>query len=948
MNPPEERTARTLPCARRQYRTLYRQFLFRVFDLEMLSAKADGDAHQLLGQFAGLLIFISVSVAFGALMMNPDAPGSPNQIRLIFTMVAQHFFIATTMLVVGLFAVLSWDATFPDKRDVMVLAPLPIRARTMFLAKVAAVGSSLGLTILLLHCAMGLVVPLVLTKLAQPALLPRLTFDPTPRPLSPFSLKSVLDADLYQATTAGDLKPGSPIGLAVGVIKHGERRVFTYGAAKPGSIFEIGSISKTFTGLMLARMVTQGKVRLDEPVRELLPFGTVAKPSGPEITLLDLATHHSGLPPYPTNPDRTAPHPFADYDPAHLYEFLASNGVAKPADAGYFYSYLGVGLLGHALALRAGTTYGDLLRLAVTNPMGMHDTTPDVPPDAQPRLLPGFDQNHRAVERVSWNVLAGAAALHSTAGDMVTWLDAQLHPDKYPALRDALVLSHQLHENTTGDWRIALAWVWIPETHTYWHVGATAGFVSHAFFDPQSDIAAVVLTNLNGGATPMLSPDNIAEHIHQRLLGQSAGSLDLVYVPVAKGLLGFLRQLLAWWCTMIAAGVFVYCAILGTQGLAALLLPRRLFLRVSGYLQLTVIAVLVGVYFFQPGFSGLEDLSIGNIFRVIQWLPSYWFLGMYQQINGSMHPILEPLAHRAWIGLASATCGTAIVYSLSYWRTLRRIVEDPDLAPAKVRLKWLPPFGNQPQTAIGQFSVRALLRSRQHRLILAFYFGIGAAMTTMMMKGAASSGSNTFQAKGVLLWAASVLMIVLAAIGTRVAFTIPLDLRANWIFRIAGVRGGAESLAASRRALLLLAVAPVWITTAAFCWWLRPDRQSAGHLAVLAILGLILADICLLRFRKIPFTCSWLPGKTRMNMAFFWALGFLFIGNRGAELERSALASNHGTIAMLMILVTVWIVVRRIVVSLARSDEQDVQYEEEPTPAVQVLGLYRDGFLPIS
>ena len=124
-----------------QWRVLYRQFLFRVFDLEMLSAKADGDAHKLLGQFAGLLIFISVSVALGALLMDPDAPGSPNQVRLIFSMIAEHFFIATTMLVVGVFAILSWDATFPDKRDVMVLAPLPIRPRTMFLAKVAAVES---------------------------------------------------------------------------------------------------------------------------------------------------------------------------------------------------------------------------------------------------------------------------------------------------------------------------------------------------------------------------------------------------------------------------------------------------------------------------------------------------------------------------------------------------------------------------------------------------------------------------------------------------------------------------------------------------------------------------------------------------------------------------------------------------------------------------------------
>ncbi|MBV8732818.1 MAG: beta-lactamase family protein, partial [Acidobacteriia bacterium] len=696
-------------------------------------------------------------------------PSSPNQIRLIFSMIAEHFFIATTMLVIGLFAVLSWDATFPDKRDVMVLAPLPIRPRTMFLAKVAAVGSSLGLTILLLHCAMGVAIPGFLTKLAQPAALPRMTFDPTPQPVEVRDLKSVMDRDLRQALTAGEISPGSPVGVAIGVVKHGERRVFTYGAAKADSVFEIGSISKTFTGMMLARMVTRRRARLDEPVRELLPPGTVAKPAGQEITLVDLATHHSGLPAIPFNYDHSSSHPFAVYGPEQLYDFLAVHGVAKPPDAGFVYSNLGMGLLGHALSVRAGKSYEDLLRDEVTGPLKLADTALTLSPDARKRLLQGYDGNHRAVDHVALAVLAGAGALLSSAGDMLTYLDAQLHQEKYRAMRDALLLSHQLRENANGGGRIALTWGYVPETRTYWHNGATAGFTSHAFFDPDADIAAVVLTNMNGGITPMLSPDNLAEHIRQRMLGEPANSLDMVLVPVEKGLRGALRQYIAWWFTMIAAGVFVYGAILGIQGLAALLLPRRVFVRVSGYLQLTVIGAVVGVYFFQPGFSGLNDLSFGAIFRTIQWLPSYWFLGLYQQINGSMHPVLAPLARRAWIALSCVVCGTAMVYALSYWRTLRGIVENPDIAPPKVRLKWLPSFGSQPQTAIGQFSVRGLMRSRQHRLILAFYLGIGAAMTTLMMKGAPDSGSNPYSAKGALLWAASILMIVLAAVGARVA-----------------------------------------------------------------------------------------------------------------------------------------------------------------------------------
>ena len=108
-----------------QFRVLYRQFLFRVFDLEVLSAHAQGDANKLLGQFAALLVFVSVSITFGAMLFSdPKAPWlDPRDSGLLIAMVAQHFLIATTMLVVGLFAVLSWDSTFPDRRDVLVYLP---------------------------------------------------------------------------------------------------------------------------------------------------------------------------------------------------------------------------------------------------------------------------------------------------------------------------------------------------------------------------------------------------------------------------------------------------------------------------------------------------------------------------------------------------------------------------------------------------------------------------------------------------------------------------------------------------------------------------------------------------------------------------------------------------------------------------------------------------------
>jgi CubicO group peptidase (beta-lactamase class C family) len=120
-------------------------------------------------------------------------------------------------------------------------------------------------------------------------------------PVSAADLQSVLDKDLADALKTGQLAPSTGAGVSIAVIDHGVRRVFSYGTAKPDSIFEIGSITKTFTGLILSQMVKQGKVKFDDPVRDLLPPGTVAKPAGAEITLLDLATQHSGLPRMPDN-----------------------------------------------------------------------------------------------------------------------------------------------------------------------------------------------------------------------------------------------------------------------------------------------------------------------------------------------------------------------------------------------------------------------------------------------------------------------------------------------------------------------------------------------------------------------------------------------------------------------------------------------------------------------
>jgi hypothetical protein len=158
--------------------------------------------------------------------------------------------------------------------------------------------------------------------------------DPALPPVTVDNLKSVLDKDLAAALDHGALAQSTHAGITIGVLQHGARHFFTYGPAKPDSIFEIGSITKTFTALILAQMIQQQKVRLDEPVRDLLPPNTVADPGGTEITLLDLSDQHSGLPRMPDNFAPADPsNPYADYDAKLLYAYVAKHGVAHPPQA---------------------------------------------------------------------------------------------------------------------------------------------------------------------------------------------------------------------------------------------------------------------------------------------------------------------------------------------------------------------------------------------------------------------------------------------------------------------------------------------------------------------------------------------------------------------------------------------------------------------------------------
>jgi D-alanyl-D-alanine-carboxypeptidase/D-alanyl-D-alanine-endopeptidase len=298
-------------------------------------------------------------------------------------------------------------------------------------------------------------------------------------------------------------------GIIVGVIGSKERRVVSYGHLDVGdprplngdTIFEIGSITKVFTSLLLADMVQRGEVSLDDPVARYLP-STVKMPerNGRKITLVDLATHTSGLPRYPGNLYRTNPkNPFADYSVEHLYQCLSSYQL--PRDIGSQCEYcnlVGVGLLGHVLERIADMDYESLVCSRICAPLGMSSTGITLTPEMKTRLAVGHDLMLKPTQ--NWDIpLAGAGALRSTVNDLFVFLSANLGFTKsslVPAMAAQLKVRHHPAGLDPRDY-YCLGWG-ISITNgkeVICHSGGTGGYCAWIGYNASTCVGVVVLSN---------------------------------------------------------------------------------------------------------------------------------------------------------------------------------------------------------------------------------------------------------------------------------------------------------------------------------------------------------------------------------------------------------------------------------------------------------------------
>ena len=291
------------------------------------------------------------------------------------------------------------------------------------------------------------------------------------------------------------------------MVRDGHATLGGFGGAGPRTIFEIGSVTKVFTAVLLADLAERGQVRLTDPAAGYLPGGT-----GP-VTLADLATHSSGLPRLPPglrwSALRHPRDPYAGYLAGRLVRDARRSLRASSRPNAYAYSNYGYGLLGYLLGQAASAPYESLVTERICGPLGLDDTTFEVPRAARDRIAPGHARG-RAVPGWHMGALAAAGGLHSTAADLAALLRACLRTaptEKLPAEKplDAAIRATMSPRARTPSGQIGLAWHLTRrgDREIIWHNGMTGGYSAMIACDPVRSLGVAALAN---GAGVLPSP----------------------------------------------------------------------------------------------------------------------------------------------------------------------------------------------------------------------------------------------------------------------------------------------------------------------------------------------------------------------------------------------------------------------------------------------------------
>jgi CubicO group peptidase (beta-lactamase class C family) len=295
------------------------------------------------------------------------------------------------------------------------------------------------------------------------------------------------------------------VALSIGILKEGKTYFYNYGETKkangklPSSknLYEIGSITKTFTGILLAKAVTENKIKLNDPVNKYLPKNIPLISFGDDtLKIVHLSNHTSGLPPLPDNFDTTdLTNPYRNYDEKKLLEYLKHASLSRKPGQKFEYCNLAVGLLGYIIQQVNKMPFDKMVSTFITSKAGMTDTRQLLTKKDSTLFMQGYDESFFPQSQWDFKALTAAGSLRSNTEDMLKYaaLNLKAPDDKMQKVID---LSH-VQTFDAGDQKIGLNWFmqnwgW---GQLLFHGGATGGYRSLLAINPKTGNAIILLSN---------------------------------------------------------------------------------------------------------------------------------------------------------------------------------------------------------------------------------------------------------------------------------------------------------------------------------------------------------------------------------------------------------------------------------------------------------------------
>ncbi len=396
--------------------------------------------------------------------------------------------------------------------------------------------------------------------------------------------------------------------------------------------------------------------------------------------------------------------------------------------------------------------------------------------------------------------------------------------------------------------------------------------------------------------------------------------------------------------TVLLASIFSFFAVLVTVGLLMVTLPYAMFRRISLYVRSAIIAGLVALL----STSFAVPAMIETPESMVRFLPPVWFLGLCQSIRGRATPALALLGRVALIGSGVIIVAGLVVYILSYRRSFVRIPETVDIIPINNRahLPWLfraldrtiltTPF----ERAGYRFIMKTLLRSEHHGLVLGGFFGLGIVIASEFLF--ASFNGKNFAAGSLPSPAVLAVPLILSyciLLGVRFVFEIPIELKGNWIFQISLNKTQHECAPLARKVIMTFVLPWVLAIGLPLYGYLWGWRVGLVQTLVVIVWSLLLAEVLLLRFRKLPFTCSYPPFRdSAIVLVLAYVLGFFVFVILTSNLEHWALLNPLLMAWFVAVALVAWYVLSRLKQE-AREIDNELIFEENARAGFELLDL---------